>query len=59
LRKGSEINWAAAWLATLPFRPLVVALDWLTQRWTRFPAFSICMVAQKPRFSAAAPDLRA
>jgi 2-polyprenyl-3-methyl-5-hydroxy-6-metoxy-1,4-benzoquinol methylase len=55
LRRISEINWIAGWLVTLPLRPFAALLDRATQRHLSFPQFSICMVAQKPRFERARP----
>jgi SAM-dependent methyltransferase len=52
-RRASAIHWFAGWLVMLPFRPLTVFLDWAIRRHTSFPLFSICMVAQKPRFGPA------
>jgi SAM-dependent methyltransferase len=53
LREVSAINWLVAWTMIFPLRPLAFLLDSITQRWTNFPLFSICMVAQKPRFPSA------
>jgi SAM-dependent methyltransferase len=52
LRKAGDIHPLVGWIAILPFRPLALILDLITQRWTSFPSFSICMLAQKPRFTS-------
>jgi len=50
LRWGIRAHFLIGWLMILPLRPLAVILDLMTQRFSSFPCFSICMVAQKPRF---------
>ncbi|HUI20797.1 MAG TPA: methyltransferase domain-containing protein [Methylocella sp.] len=50
LRHAGKLHPAIGWLLVLPLRPLAVFLDSLSQHWSNFPLFSICMVAQKPRF---------
>jgi SAM-dependent methyltransferase len=52
-RKFSTLHWSIGWSVILPLRPIALLLDLVTQSWTNFPQFSICMVAQKPRFQVA------
>lgn len=47
------------WLLTLPFRPFVPLLDRLFHAFSRYPHYSICVQAFKPRHHPAAPPPRA
>jgi SAM-dependent methyltransferase len=51
MRLGSRAHPLIGWIMVLPFRPVVPILDRIVARWVSWPHFSICMEAQKPRFS--------
>jgi SAM-dependent methyltransferase len=52
LRKLSLRSHLGAWALTFPMRPLPPLLDWLLTPLLRWPFFSICIEAYKPRFAA-------
>lgn len=49
-RKLSEFSVPVAWLLTLPLRPLPPLLDGLISTIFKYPHYSICLEAYKPRF---------
>ncbi len=48
LRKLSTINYYFAWLLILPLRLLPLLLDPTIQKLSRWPGYSICLVAKRP-----------
>ena len=56
LRLGSRIYPLLSWILILPLRPLLPMLDRILGRRFDWPLFSICLEAQKPRFSSSSPD---
>jgi hypothetical protein len=49
-RKLSEFSVPVAWLLTLPLRLLPLLLDGLIRTIFKYPHYSICLEAYKPRF---------
>jgi SAM-dependent methyltransferase len=56
LRKLSLRFHLFAWALTFPLRPLPPLLDWLLTPLLRWPFFSICVEAYKPRYAPVAAD---
>ncbi|ABW25425.1 methyltransferase [Acaryochloris marina MBIC11017] len=52
LRLLSRINPMLAWILVLPLRLLPQYIDWLVTPLIRWPYFSICIEAYKPRYSS-------
>jgi SAM-dependent methyltransferase len=50
MRKGTLIHHLFGWAIVLPLRAFVPLVDALIYRWSRTPAYSICLEAYKPRF---------
>jgi hypothetical protein len=50
LRNLSELHWLLAWFVVLPLRIVPPLLDPLVRKISGWPDYSICLVAQKPRF---------
>ena len=50
IRNLSKLHWLLAWFAVLPLRIVPPLLDPLARHILGWPDYSICLVAQKPRF---------
>jgi SAM-dependent methyltransferase len=50
-RRLAEVNELAAWAATLPFRAFPPLVDPLLKPVLKWPAYSICISAYKPRYT--------
>ena len=55
MRLGGRVHPLVGWGLILPFRPLVPLLDPLATPLLRWPGFSICLEAYKPRYAIAPP----
>lgn len=49
MRWIGKLSWKLAWIVTLPLRPFALIMDLVSADILKYPMFSICLVAEKPR----------